>query len=420
MEKTLAINIERLMNNMQALSQFGQNPGGGIDRALGSMADEEARNWLINYWKENLSLPVRMDAIANLWADYQGKQEGSAIVIGSHHDAVPDGGKYDGALGVLMATEIVETLKEHHMELNHPVSIVSFTGEEPNPYNVSTLGSKVVSGRLTQKDLVTYSSRLNGESLEDRIRRLGGDIHQAANALLDEDKVSAFLECHIEQGKRLERAGISVSAVNCITGIHREMYTVLGEANHAGTTVMSERKDAMLAGAQLSLCLEQIAKSFEDNDVVATVGYYQIEPNEANIIPGKVTCIADIRTYKPEILAEFTQKIKDAITMIEKERGVAIHREIILDQMHVPMDPVVIESVEAGIAQMGEVPVQLVSMAGHDAANMALVTKSGMIFVQSVDGKSHCKEEYTREEDIEKMGNAMLLTLLHLDHRLAQ
>ena len=415
METKLAINIARLMQNIYELARIGMNEDGGIDRALGSSADEEAREWLLSYWKEKLQLPVRIDAIANLWADYEGEESGNPLVIGSHHDAVPDGGKFDGALGVLMATEIIETLKEQGIRLKHPISIVSFTGEEPNPYNVSTLGSKVVSGRLTEEDLLKYKSRLNGESLEGRIGKLGGDIHKVNEALLGNEGIAAFLECHVEQGKRLESSGRSVSAVDCITGIHREMFTVYGEPNHAGTTVMTERKDAMLAGAQLSLELEKIAKSFQDNDVVATVGYYQVEPNEANIIPGKITCIVDVRTYKPEILAEFTTKIKDTIAEIEAERGVHIQRDIILDQGHVPMNPDVIKAVERGISEVGEEPVRLVSMAGHDAANMALVTKSGMIFVQSVDGKSHCKEEYSKEEDIEKMGNAMLQAVLALD-----
>lgn len=418
METKPTINISRLMKNVNELAQIGMNAGGGIDRALGSSADREAREWLIEYWKRHLEIPVRIDAIANLWIDYPGQGKGRIIAIGSHHDAVPDGGKYDGALGVLMATELLETIKEKDITLKHPLSVVSFTGEEPNPYNVSTLGSKVVSGRLTEIDLMKYSNRINGETLEKTIAGLGGDIHKATDALLDSDKVASFLECHIEQGKRLETKNLSLAAVNCITGIHREMYTIYGEANHAGTTVMTERKDAMLAGAQLSLALERIAKEFQDDDVVATVGYYQIEPNEANIIAGKTTCIVDIRTYKPEIETLFTDKIKDAIALIEKERGVTIQREVILQQSHIPMDPTVIEAVEKGITSIGEKPIQFVSMAGHDAANMALVSKSGMIFVQSVAGKSHCKDEYTKEEDIEKLGNAMLQAVLILDKEL--
>ena len=412
------INIKRLMANIDDLAKLGRNEGGGIDRAFGSEAEREAREWLIHYWKSKLKLPVRIDAIANLWVDYPPHPEAKRLILGSHHDTVPDGGAYDGALGVLMATEILETLLEKQITLKHPVSIVSFTGEEPNPYNVSTLGSKVITGRLSTGDLLQLKNRRNYETLECTIAKLGGNIHKAEEAILDSHKAAAFLECHIEQGKRLETRGKAVAAVNCITGIHREMYTILGEANHAGTTVMTERKDALLTAAQLSLAIEKIALDFKDGDVVATTGYLEMEPNEANIIPGKVISIADIRTYRPEIEALFEERISEAVADIEEERGVRIQREILLKQGHMPMAMEVIQAVERGISSIGEEPVQLISMAGHDAANLARVTKSGMIFAASVAGKSHCKEEYTREEDIEKAGNAMLQAVLILDGEL--
>lgn len=413
----IEINHKRLLNNIQTLAKIGMNEGGGIDRAFGSQADIEAREWLMNYWKLELGLETRIDPIANMWIEWEGTEQVNPIVIGSHHDTVPDGGKYDGALGVLLATEILQTLIENQVHLIHPLSVVSFTGEEPNPFNVSTLGSKVVSGRLLKKDLLKQKHRDTDESLGLAIRRVGGDISQLENALLTDNQVSGFLECHIEQGKRLEQKNLPVATVSGITGIHREIITIYGEANHAGTTMMYERKDAMLGAAEVALAIEEVAKDFKDV-LVATIGFFEIEPNEANIIPGKAKMILDLRTYYKELEVKALTLIKDKVRTIENNRKVKIVQEVILDQPPIPMHDEVIKSVNAGIYDINEEPIELVSMAGHDAANMARVTKSGMIFLKSMDGKSHCKEEYSTDEDIRKVGNAMLSAVFHLDKEL--
>lgn len=414
----IRINRNRLINHIQSLARIGQNSGGGIDRALGSQADKEAREWLVNYWKQELGLDTRIDPIANLWIDWPGTESDKAIAIGSHHDTVPDGGKYDGALGVLIATEILQTLMEQGIQLRHPLSVISFTGEEPNPYNVSTLGSKVVSGRLKEQDLLHYSHRRTKEALLDAIEKLGGDRQQIEKALLTDQQIAWFIECHIEQGKRLEQRDIPVATVSGITGIHRELITVTGEANHAGTTMMGDRKDAALAAAEIILEVEEVAKKFGD-ELVATVGYLTIEPNEANIIPGAAKMILDLRTYQKELQIEALHFLKEKIKNIEEQRDVMISQEIILDQAPMPMHEEVMKAINCGIQDIGIKAIQLVSMAGHDAANMARVTKAGMIFLRSVGGKSHCKEEYSTEEDIEKAANAMLKAVLHLDKELA-
>lgn len=416
--KELKINGKRLNDNIKELAKTGMNEGGGIDRALGSKADYESRQWLINYWEKKLGKKARIDAIANMWIDCPGNDDKMPIVIGSHNDAVPDGGKYDGAMGVLMATEIMETLIENNIRLSHPLSVVSFTGEEPNPFNVSTLGSKVLCGRLKLEDLKKYKNRDTGVSLEDAISQLGGDINKAAEAMIKPGQIEAFLECHIEQGKRLETAALPSAAVSCITGIYREEINVSGEANHAGTTVMWDRCDALTAAAETILAVERIAADYKKDNVVATAGYFQVMPGEANIIPGKVKMIVDIRTDETEIKDEIISLITVAVKEIIERRGVEINRTVILDQEPVKMDDVIINAVSSGIEELGVKPVKLVSMAGHDAANMARVTRSGMIFVRSIDGKSHCKEEYSTEDDIELTGNAMLNAIIKLDEEL--
>lgn len=438
----LKINKERLERNLYELGKIGRNEHGGIDRALGSKEDLLAREWLRAYWEDKMGLKVRHDAIANMWVLYDSKlqenttgkpsentnentKEGSLgecqplppIVIGSHHDAVPDGGMYDGALGVLGATEIVETLMEAGVKLNHPIEIVSFTGEEPNPYNVSTLGSKVLSGRLVREDLEMLTSYIDGSPLSECISAAGGDIEKAEEALIKPGEIDSFIELHIEQGRRLFDRGLTSASVNCITGIYRENITVHGEANHAGTTVMDNRHDAFLAAGEFALGYEKIIKEEHRDDVVGTIGYVKVLPNAASIIPGRVELILELRCCSEEIRQRVKARVGVLTKEIDEKRGVTIERKLNLDQKEMPMDPEVIAAIDQGIAIMGQEPVTLVSMAGHDAANMARVTRSAMIFVQSINGKSHCPEEATDIDRIEETVNAMLQAVLILDDK---
>ena len=438
----LKINKERLERNLYELGKIGRNEHGGIDRALGSKEDLLAREWLRAYWEDKMGLKVRHDAIANMWVLYDSKlqenttgkpsentnentKEGSLgecqplppIVIGSHHDAVPDGGMYDGALGVLGATEIVETLMEAGVKLNHPIEIVSFTGEEPNPYNVSTLGSKVLSGRLVREDLEMLTSYIDGSPLSECISAAGGDIEKAEEALIKPGEIDSFIELHIEQGRRLFDRGLTSASVNCITGIYRENITVHGEANHAGTTVMDNRHDAFLAAGEFALGYEKIIKEEHRDDVVGTIGYVKVLPNAASIIPGSVELILELRCCSEEIRQRVKARVGVLTKEIDEKRGVTIERKLNLDQKEMPMDPEVIAAIDQGIAIMGQEPVTLVSMAGHDAANMARVTRSAMIFVQSINGKSHCPEEATDIDRIEETVNAMLQAVLILDDK---
>lgn len=442
--ETMKISRKRLEENLFELGKIGRNNIGGIDRALGSESDRRARKWLMEYWQQSLGLSTRLDAIANMWVRYEGTESLPPIVIGSHHDTVPNGGMYDGALGVLGATEIVQTLKERDIKTRHPIEIVSFTGEEPNPYNVSTLGSKVLSGRLVKEDLEKLTSYIDGSSLAECIRAVGGDISKAEEARLKENDVRAFIELHIEQGKRLYEKGITSAAVNCITGIYRENIMVIGEANHAGTTIMNDRHDALLAASEFALLYEQLVRAEDREDVVGTIGYVKVFPNAASIVPGSVELILELRCCDEMIRQRIREGIATAAKTVEEKRGVSINRKLNLDQKEMPMERVVIDAIKQGIMEVeikkeheqaekdvypdknpvekrldGQEkniePLELVSMAGHDAANMQRVTKSAMIFVQSINGKSHCPEEDTDIYCIEETVNAMLQAVLILD-----
>jgi len=418
MNNPIKISSCRLEQNLNELAQIAKNSGGGIDRAFGSKNDLAARSWLQKYWKSALNQSVRIDSIANMWLDGKGSEPLAPIVIGSHHDAVPNGGMYDGAMGVLIATEVLQTLYENKIETRHPISLISFTGEEPNPYEVSTLGSKVVCGRLNREALEKLSNRDTGAPIQEAVLAAGGDITRADEALLLPGDISMFLECHIEQGRRLYDAGLSLAAVSCITGIYREAIKIIGEANHAGTTKLQDRHDALLAAAELDLAFEKILRDTGLDDVVGTIGYLKVFPNAANIIPESVNLILELRTCSEERRKEVLNNLTEHIKSIESARGVSIVRTLNIDQPEMPMHPEAVDAIRRGMVSIGEPEVVLTSMAGHDAANMARVTRSGMLFVQSIEGKSHCPEEKTDIYDIEKAANAMLRTVLILDKEL--
>ncbi len=411
----LKINKGRLEKNLFELAQIGKNEHGGIDRALGSEEDFKARKWLMNYWEKELGIDTRLDAIANMWVRRAGTEKLSPIVIGSHHDAVPDGGMYDGALGVLGATEILQTLAENHIQTRHPIEVVSFTGEEPNPYDVSTLGSKVLSGRLVTEDLRSLTSYIDGSSLAECIKHLGGNIEDAEAARIYAGDISAFIELHIEQGKRLYDKNLTSAAVNCITGIYRENITVYGEANHAGTTIMQDRHDAFLAASEFALAYEKLIRKENRDDVVGTIGYVKVYPNAASIIPGSAELILELRCCDEGIRQRVRAGIAKIVPEIEEKRGVRIERRLNLDQKEIMMERTIVDAVKRGIEMEGQEPLELVSMAGHDAANMQRVTDSAMIFVQSIDGRSHCPQERTDINRIEDTVNAMLHAVLILD-----
>lgn len=414
----VTVNEERIAKYIQNLAQFGMNEKGGIDRSLGSKADIQARNWLKRLWKTALNATVTVDPAANLWAERKGKEKMKPIVLGSHHDAVANGGKYDGAVGVLLATEVVQSLKEADYKLRHPIKIVSFSAEEPNPYNISTLGSRLITGVLDGKQIGEATHQYTHEKLSETLKRLGGDVADVANHLLTSDDVDVFLECHIEQGRRLMDYGSSLAVVSTITGIYREEITIYGEANHAGTTMMENRHDALLAGAELSLAVEEAVLKQNRTDVVGTVGHMEISPNSANIIPGTAQLILEIRTSNDQVLKRLIEQLTQRCAEIEVKRQIIIKRKTILDQKAVPMDPLVHKVLQQSIRAFGESYLDLPSMAGHDAVHMVPVAKTGMVFVPSIDGKSHCPEEKTRTEDIVKAGNVLIQTVIALDKEL--
>lgn len=416
--ENLVVNIERIKGRLEALAQFGRNNNGGIDRNFGSTADLAAREYLTSLLQTEIGAVVAVDPAANIWAKINTGSALPIIAIGSHHDTVQNGGRYDGALGIILAMEILSVMQERQVALRHPLALVSFTAEEPNPFNLSTFGSRMATGKLNPAKLQKVEDAIHHIPLVTALAKAGGSMEKLGEAKLSSNLLSAFVECHIEQGKRLENKGLSLAVVTGITGIYRETIRICGEANHAGTTLMQDRHDALLAVSEFCLAFEKILKDTKRDDVVGTIGHLEIFPNAVNIIPGETELTMEVRTLEGTVTKAVVERLAAPIAAIEKSRGVRFIRSVLLDQAGVALDKTVMDKMAQAMDDMAEPYLTLASMAGHDATHLASVTRSGMLFVRSIDGKSHCPEEDSMLEDIEKAGNALLQTIVLLDKEL--
>ncbi|MCM3411848.1 Zn-dependent hydrolase [Metabacillus litoralis] len=418
MEMTkIRINSKRLEATIHELGKIGLNSKGGLDRTTFTKSELAAREWLKGKLKE-LKLATKVDPAANIWAKRTGNEDNLPVIsFGSHIDTVPNGGKYDGALGVLIALEIMTTLEENGIETRHPLELVSFSAEEPNPFGLSTFGSRAVTNKLRKEHIVDVKNS-EGQLLTDALTIAGGSFNAFEEVVRSPNEFSAFLEVHIEQGKRLLNQSIPIGIVTAITGIYREVITVHGEANHAGTTLMGDRKDALTATSELILALEKACKQHPSNEVVGTIGKMNVSPGAANIIPEEVELTLEIRGKTREDIREVIAELETSIKTICNTRSIKLDRNVILDQDPAPMDETIINAMKQQATTLEYSSCLLGSMAGHDATHMASITKSGMLFVPSIDGKSHCPEEESRIEDIDKVANVLLHTILQLDEDL--
>lgn len=412
---TLRINIHRLQSNIEELGKIGRNETNGLDRITFNKFDLQAREWF-KHQLTSLQLPYKVDAAANIWTTLGANSLLAPITIGSHLDTVPNGGKYDGALGVLIGLEILTTLIESNIETTHPISLVSFTAEEPNPFNLSTFGSRVVTGRLKKQD-IEYVQTSSGIPLQTALASVGGSIERIETAQVSPQAIAAFLEVHIEQGKRLINKGIPIGIVTAITGIYREEITFIGDANHAGTTLMKERNDALVAASKFVVAFEEILRLDPADEVVGTIGQFVISPGASNIIPSEVKLLMEVRGDTKERIRKTVAQLDQTLCELFEHQPIKIHRKIILDQVPAQMDQDVINTFVYSVPP-DETYLLLGSMAGHDTAHLSSITKAGMLFVPSIDGKSHCPEENSTIEDIEKVANVLLQAILKLDHDL--
>lgn len=400
------VDEERVNRILLDLQDHGGTGDGGTTRVAFSDEDLAARAYVRSRLEE-AGLEVSVDLAGNLIGRRPGTSGGTPIVIGSHIDTVPEGGSYDGQVGSAGAIEVALTLADHDISLDHDLEVVVFQNEEGGK-----TGSRALVGRVEpfELDIVTAS----GLTIRDGIRRLGGDPDRLAGARRTDGSMHGFFELHVEQGAVLDRARVQIGVVEGIVGIRRWNVTVEGAANHAGTTPMDQRRDALAAASELTLAVEGIATAGPGRQV-ATVGRIEAVPGAPNVIPGMVRATLEIRDLSMERIDEVFAEIARAADRIDRDREVATGFSRFYESLGAPTDPRLRDMVEESAHALGYSTQRMPSGAGHDAQSMAELGAVGMIFVPSRDGISHSPEEWTAPEDVGRGANVLLHAVLALD-----
>jgi N-carbamoyl-L-amino-acid hydrolase len=402
-------NVERLESDINTLALY-TDPEQPWTRRPFTRLFQEGRQWL-RQAMEAAGLTVQLDASGNVVGRRPGLEDLSPILIGSHTDTVSGGGRFDGVIGVLAGLEITRCLAELDVQLRHPLEIVDFLGEEPTDFGVSTVGSRGMTGNLAPEMLAKTDG--TGQTLAEALVKLGGRPADIPAEVRNPGDVAAYLELHIEQGPVLEQKGIPLAAVTGIAGIRRLFVVVEGEINHAGTTPMALRKDGLIAASQFVVDAEKIIR--QEENAVGTVGYIAVSPNMANVVPGRVELIVEMRSIDPTTIERIGENLKKRAAEIAEERQLPISTELLTDAHPVQADPRLIEITTKACRETAPDALVLPSGAGHDATQIATIAPIGMIFVPSRDGKSHCPEEWTDLEDIALGVQALVRALVKVD-----
>ena len=406
------VNGARLREQLEALSIFGRPTSGtfadGVSRVAFSDADIAGRAY-VRKLMEAAGLKPRIDAAGNIFALRPGGEPSLApVLFGSHIDSVPNGGNFDGDLGTLAAIEVIRTLNESRITTRRPLEIVVWCNEEGVAFNNGLFGSRAVAGRLEPGEL---DAVWNGMKKTDAIRRVGGNPEQIADAKRSPGSFHCYLELHIEQGGTLDRAGIPIGVVDGIVAIDRYDVEIRGFANHAGTTPMDQRRDALVAASQITLAVHEIVRALPGRQV-GTVGQLNVTPNAPNVVPGLVRMTVELRDLVPGKIQELASGIRSRTREIAATTGVEIDMRRASHHDAALAAPEVQKAIEAACTKLGLSFQHLPSGAGHDAQAMATLGPMGMIFIPSVGGISHSPKELSRWEDCARGAAVLLETVL--------
>jgi N-carbamoyl-L-amino-acid hydrolase len=407
------VNAKRLHARIASLARFGALPGGGVTRSCWSPPHEEARAWLLG--------EIRAAGLSG-WVDPAGNVFGGlgasafsattpVVLTGSHIDTVPEGGILDGAYGVLAGLECIHAIREAGVTPRRPLVMAAWSDEEGR-YG-SLFGSRAFCGRLDAGAIPTMAS-VDGERLVDAMARAGFDAARAPQAAAPAGAVHTYVELHIEQGPRLDEAGVPIAVVDSIVGVRRTRLIFLGQADHAGTTPMERRRDAFLAAADYSLRARDLVVAQGGGRSVTNIGVAFVHPGASNIVPGRCEIVHEMRSPDPDTLERLAQACEALAREVGQRRGIGVELRRMSATTPVECSPRVQAAVEAACKRMGLTSTRLYSAAGHDAQNLALITDSGMLFIPSRGGKSHRVDETSDPADIERGANVLLHTLLDL------
>lgn len=403
----VAVNGERLKNTLERFADYGRTPNNGVTRLALSEEDRLARDYFCSCCRD-LGMDIKIDDLGCIYATLEGIEDKPPIVIGSHMDSVKKGGRFDGILGVVAGLELVRTLVEHNIKPKVPIMIVNFTNEEGARFEPSMMASGILSGKF-QKDVMMKKTDVDGVTFEQALQSCGyeGDT---SNRLTE---ASAFVELHIEQGPILEREAKSIGVVECVLGMVCYEIEVTGESDHAGTTPMDMRKDALFATNNLiAEARHELGRL--DSNLVYTMGRMNVLPNIHTVIPNKVIFSLEARHTDEDVIASVEKIIQLLPDQAELLEGCEVRVTKLWGRDTVWFDKTVCDEVEESVRSLGYSYKRMVSGAGHDAQFLASYIPTAMIFIPSVNGKSHCEEEFTPWEECEKGVNVLLETVIKL------
>ncbi|MGE0443054.1 MAG: M20 family metallo-hydrolase [Gemmatimonadales bacterium] len=402
------VNGDRVNGWLADLSRFGANPEGGVSRVGFGEADRAARAWLVPIMRES-GLEVSTDPAGNIIGRRPGSDPAlKPLLFGSHIDSVLHGGNYDGDVGTLAAVEVARTLNEAGYRNRHPFWVTMWADEESG-----LTGSRGFLGDIGAEELARPDPR-DGVTLAEKIRRVGGNPEAMARYRNEPGSIAGYVELHIEQGGILDESGTDIGVVEGIVGIRSWNIVVSGFANHAGTTPMPGRKNALLAASELALAVDRIVKTRPGRQV-GTVGRFEVRPGASNVIPGEVSMSIEIRDLSMATLDALWMEIERAGTEIMASRGTTWTVQPKATNVAALSTPAVRDRIADAARSLGLSARVMPSGAGHDAQDLARIGPMGMIFVPSVGGISHAPKEFTRPADVTNGANVLLQTMLRLD-----
>jgi len=407
------VSLPRLKDRLLALARFGALPGGGVTRMCWSPPHEQARAWLLGELK-TAGLATWVDPAGNVFGGLgleRVSTDAPVILTGSHIDTVPEGGILDGALGVIAGLECLHAIRESTTRPLRPLAVAAWSDEEGR-YG-SLFGSRAFCGRLDAAAIATMAA-VDGDRLVDAMGRAGFDARRAPEAAAPHGSVAAYVELHIEQGARLEEAGLPIGVVDSIVGVRRTRVVFHGQADHAGTTPMERRRDAFLAAADYALKARDLVVARGSGRAVTNFGVVHVHPGASNIVPGRAELVHELRDPDREVLERLARDCEALAGEVAAARGITLELRPMSATLPAPCAPRVQAAIEAACASLGLASQRLYSAAGHDAQNLAGVTDSGMIFIPSRGGRSHRVDEMSDWDAIERGANVLLHTLLRL------
>lgn len=394
----ISINRDDLFSEIETLASFSDAEPPAVTRIVFTPTDLKARAWMKSLC-EKAGLAVREDAIGNMFARWNGSDPSApAVATGSHIDAIPNAGKYDGVVGVLGGLEAIRALQRSGFRPRHSIELVVFTSEEPTRFGIGCLGSRLLSGTLSADAARKFKD--NEATTLDEVRKRAGFTGDLATVKLENGQYKAFVELHIEQGPLLERQAIPLGIVTKIAAPASLRIVIEGSGGHAGGVLMPDRRDALCAAAELILAIESHARASGAVDTVATVGMCDVFPGAVNSIPSRVRVSVDVRDTDLHRRDGVMQMIERSCDEISTKREVACHRELLNADAPADCAPEIVEALSESCRKLGQNFLPMVSRAYHDSLFMARLAPMAMLFIPCRKGYSHRPDEYASPEDI--------------------